>query len=142
MLSPSVSTFLIGSSAYLIPILFFLGPINGGLNVKGAENPLIRTLESGFVAVFAMAVIITSGFGFMAQSYVFTADTAFTLLRDSPGFTAFVAGSKALTFLASHMQSVVVSAVLFGIYKAFFAEIVGATVAAVFSTLLKRMKGG
>ncbi len=46
VLNPSVSTFLIGSSAYLIPILFFLGPINGGLNVKGADNAVMRAFES------------------------------------------------------------------------------------------------
>ncbi len=46
VLNPSVSTFLIGSSAYLIPILFFLGPINGGLNVKGAGNAVMRAFES------------------------------------------------------------------------------------------------
>ena len=76
----------------------------------------------------------------MSQTYVFTADTAFTLLKDSADFTAFVSASKALSYLSAHMQAIVVSAVLFAIYKAFFSEIVSAAVAGAVSAIMKRMK--
>lgn len=141
-LSPGVTKFLIGSSAYLVPILFFLGPINGALRIKGASHPAIRAVESGVVAIFAAALVVSAGFGFMSKTYVFTADTAFTLLKESAPFMAFVSMSKALTYLSVHMQVVVVSAILFGIYKAFFADIVSAAVMGAVSAIARRAKKG
>ncbi|MDQ1344017.1 MAG: hypothetical protein QG650_737 [Patescibacteria group bacterium] len=141
VLSPGISQFLIGSSAYLIPILFFLGPINGGLQVKGMSNPVLRGLESGTVAVFAVALVCASAFGFMSKTYVFTVDTAFTLLKDSAGFSAFVAASKAFSYLIAHLQTVVLSAILFAIYRAFFAEIVTAAGLGVIKAVFKRGGG-
>ncbi len=76
----------------------------------------------------------------MSKTYVFTADTAFTLLKETPSFMAFFASSKALTYLAAHMQAIVVSAVLFGIYRAFFADIVSAAVVAAVAAIMKRAK--
>lgn len=113
ILSPGVSKFLIGSSAYLIPILYVLGPVNGALHIKATSNPVARAFESGAVAIFATVLVITSAFGFMSKTYVFTADTAFTLLKESASFMAFFGTSKALTYLAAHMQAIVVSAILF-----------------------------
>ncbi len=46
ILSPGVSKFLIGSSAYLIPILYVLGPVNGALHIKATSNPVARAFES------------------------------------------------------------------------------------------------
>ncbi|MFZ3232683.1 MAG: hypothetical protein WA194_04060 [Patescibacteria group bacterium] len=89
VLSPGVSKFLIGSSAYLIPILYVLGPVNGALHIKATSNAVVRAFESGVVALFATALVITSAFGFMTKTYVFTADTAFTLLKESQTFMAF-----------------------------------------------------
>lgn len=140
ILSPGVSKFLIGSSAYLIPILYVLGPVNGALHIKATSNAVVRAFESGVVALFATALVITSAFGFMTKTYVFTADTAFTLLKESQAFMAFFSLSKVLTYLAAHMQAIVVSGILFGIYRAFFADIVSAAVMGAVSAIAKRMK--
>lgn len=50
--SPQISQFLIGSSAYLMFILFLLTPISGGIRMPETQVKILRFLELGVVALF------------------------------------------------------------------------------------------
>lgn len=142
MLGPGLSKFLVDSAAYLIPILTVLGPVNGNLGVKGASNRFLRAVESGLAGVAAFALTVACAFGFASKAYVFTADTAYSLLRDSAAVTGFVSESRILGYLSAHLQAIVVFSILYAVYKALFGDIVGAAVAGAFSALVKRLKKG
>ncbi len=77
----------------------------------------------------------------MRKAYVFTADTAFVLLGSSAAVSNAFATSKALSWIAGHVQSIVLFSVLFAIYRAFFAEIVAAMLSTLVRTVFKK-KGG
>ena len=45
LIGPTATKFLIATSAYLIPILFFLSPINGKLKIEVSGNKAVRAFE-------------------------------------------------------------------------------------------------
>lgn len=50
--SPKTSQFLIGSSVYLMFILFLLTPISGGIRFPETRNLLLRLVERAVIAAF------------------------------------------------------------------------------------------
>lgn len=50
--SPKISQFLIGSSVYLMFILFLLTPISGGIRFPETRNILLRFIERAVIAAF------------------------------------------------------------------------------------------
>ncbi len=141
IIGPAVSKFLIASAGYLIFILAVLTPINASIRIRGAKNAALRFMESMAVGSGTLALLAAVTIGFMNRTYVFTADTAFTLLKNSVGFVELLSVSKILLWIASHLQSIVLFSVLFAIYRAFFSDIVTAAVAAILSSALKRKEG-
>lgn len=135
--SPGISNFLIQSSGYLVFILAILTALSGSMKL-GSEKKLVRGLESFFAAGLSFALLIAVGAGFMKKAYVFTADTAFTLLAEASWMTGLFAASKILTWIADHVQAIVLFSVLFAIYRAFFAEIVWALLSTLVKTAFKK----
>jgi hypothetical protein len=142
LFGPKVSEFLTGSSAYLIPILFLLSVVNAPIRLPTASNPALRFGESFLVAAWSLALVVAVALGFSARTYVFTADTAFTLLSKSQPVSDFLSQSKAVAEISTYLREIVLVSILFAIYKAFFSEIVSGMVGGLLKSAFKRKGGG
>ncbi len=122
---------MIGSSAYLIFILFILTPLSGGIRIPQADHSVLRIFEHLFLnshkILFFGALLI----GFATKTYIFGINTGFVFLTKLTIWSELLRGDV-FGYISRYIQPIVLSSVLFLLYKILFSEIVGA----IFFTIL------
>jgi hypothetical protein len=141
IISPGTSKFLIGSSTYLIFILFILTPIAGGIPFPETKLKFVKYLELAAVAAFVWVFFFALLLGFASKTYIFNVDTAFVGIAKLGFYQELLAG-KIFSKISMYLQPIVLLGVLFLIYKALLSELIGVILASVWKWLMSlRNKG-
>jgi hypothetical protein len=127
VISPAVSSFMIGSSAYLIFILMILTPLSGGIRFPYTNTRLLRIFEHLIIAAVLIAFFCALIIGFVGRSYVFGIETGLVLLGKTLIYREMISG-VILGYIAQHVQPFVLFSVIYLLYKILFSEIIGAVV--------------
>jgi hypothetical protein len=144
IISPAVSSFMIGSSAYLIFILMILTPLSGGIRFPYTNTRLLRIVEHLIIAVVLIAFFCALVIGFIGRNYVFGIETGFVLLGKTLIYREMISG-VILGYIAQHLQPFVLFSVIYLLYKILFSEIIGAVVLTLWYWILSlryRARGG
>lgn len=139
--SPQFSQFLIGSSTYLIFVLFVLTPVSGGIPFPETRIKPIRYLELAAVAAFVWILFLALVLGFASKTYVFGVDTAFVMIKKIDFYDDLLAGvifSKIFT----NLQPIVLFGVMFLLFKILFSDILGVLLLSVWNWLMSLKKRG
>ena len=136
-MSESLAKLFIGSSVYLIFILTFLVPINGGIIVTLPRNPLSQIFQtlvlSGVLVVFYLAVFLW----LVERSYIFLhTESAFTLIKTT-SFYLKLQSSLLFTFVTAHLPTIIILSIGFIIYKILFSDIIHALLLSLIASIKK-----
>lgn len=139
--SPGFSKFLIGSSTYLIFILFLLTPISGGVRFPETKTKWIRLIEHAIMSVFVWVLFFAIFIGFASKTYVFGVETAFRTIQKIEVYHEFMAG-VIFSHIAVNIQPIILFGVLFLLYKMLFSDFLGVMILTVWYWVLSlRNKG-
>lgn len=139
--SPGFSKFLIGSSTYLIFILFLLTPISGGVRFPETKTKWVRLIELGVMAGFVWALFFAILIGFASKTYVFGVETAFRTIQKMETYQELMSG-VVLSHIAVNIQPIVLFGVLFLLYKMLFSDFIGVMLLTVWYWILSLRNNG
>ena len=114
---PNISKFLVESSAYLPLILGIMGFAGNSFGIKGSSNKILRFIEPLIIGTLFLVFFFTICIGLVNKSYVFGVETFLTLAPKSTFIAALLAQSEFFSILAKETRTVIITVMLFTIYK-------------------------
>ncbi len=141
IISPLIAKFLIGSSTYLIFILFILTPISWGIPFPETKVKFFKFLEHAAVAAFIWVFFFALVLGFASKTYIFNVDTAFGMIKNFWFYPQLLQG-VIFSKISMYLQPIVLFGVLFLIFKMLFSDVIGVILGSIWKWLLSLKKRG
>ncbi len=117
--------------------------MGNGFGVKGSSHKIFKFIEPILIGAAFLVFLFAVFIGLVNKSYVFgTVDTFFPLIKKIVFVTTLLQESKFLTLVSRELRTIIVTIMLFVIYKWLFADIAESMISAAVKSILKARKWG